>query len=279
VLSVTGTVTSNATTTTITGVSSVVGLIPGMALAQVAGPGDFGDNPIIISIDSTDEITITSETANASGAINFSAGGVTDITADGGGILLRGTTNKTITWIDSNDAWRSSENFNIASGKTYMINGFTVLSQNSLGSGINSAPGLSSVGALTNLTVSNLYIANSTITYQNLNETNGNITFVPKGLGTVDVSSSRITSIQDPEDDTDAVNLQTMNYAVKTAATSFSINQGAFSDSYIAANIVTLMMPVNEHQDDAICRVWCIDTEVAKQFQLISGIWTFQFDL
>lgn len=279
VLSVTGTISSNATTTTITGVSSVVGLIPGMALTQVAGPGNFGDNPVITSIDSTDEITITSESANSSGTITFSAGGVTDITADGGGILLRGTTDKTITWIDSNDAWRSSENFNIAAGKTYMINGFTVLSQNSLGSGINSAPGLSSVGALTNLTVSSLYIANSTITYQNLNETNGTITFVPKGIGTVDVSSSRITSVQDPSADTDAVNLQTMNYAVKTSAKSFSINQGSFSDSYIAANIVTLMMPVNEHQDDAICRIWCIDTEVAKQFKLISGTWTFQFNL
>ena len=74
-------------------------------------------------------------------------------------------------------------------------------------------------------------------------------------------------------------NLQTMNYAVKTAATSFSINQGSLSDSFIAANIVTLMMPVIEHQDDAICRVWCIDTETAKQFKLISGTWTFQFDL
>ena len=279
VLSITGTVASNATTTTITGVSSVVGLIPGMALTQVVGPGNFGSNPIIISIDSTDEITITSGSANTSGTITFSAGGVTDVTADGGGILLHGTTDKTIAWTNSNDAWRSSENFNIAASKTYMINGFTVLSQNSLGSAINSAPGLSSVGTLTNLTVSNLYVANSTITYQNLNETNGTITFVPKGTGTVDVSSTRITSVGDPSADTDAVNLQTMNYAVKTAATSFSINQGSLSNSFIAANIVTLMMPVAEHQDDAICRVWCIDTETAKQFKLISGFWTFQFDL
>jgi hypothetical protein len=40
----------------------------------------------------------------------------TDITADGGGITLRGTTNKTINWIDSTDAWTSSERFSYPLG-------------------------------------------------------------------------------------------------------------------------------------------------------------------
>ena len=40
----------------------------------------------------------------------------TDVTADGGGITLKGTTDKTINWVDATDAWTSSERFSIPLG-------------------------------------------------------------------------------------------------------------------------------------------------------------------
>ena len=40
----------------------------------------------------------------------------TDITADGGGITLKGATDKTINWVDSTDAWTSSERFSVPLG-------------------------------------------------------------------------------------------------------------------------------------------------------------------
>lgn len=49
-------------------------------------------------------------------------GNTSDVAADGGGITLLGTTNKTFTWVDATDAWTSSEHINIASGKSYKIN-------------------------------------------------------------------------------------------------------------------------------------------------------------
>jgi len=55
-----------------------------------------------------------------------------DTTADGAGITILGTTNKTLNWVDSTDAWTSSEHFNLASGKSYKINGTTVLSGTNL---------------------------------------------------------------------------------------------------------------------------------------------------
>ena len=45
----------------------------------------------------------------------------TDTTADGGGITLKGATDKTIIWDDTNDNWTSSEHWNIASGKSFKI--------------------------------------------------------------------------------------------------------------------------------------------------------------
>ena len=40
----------------------------------------------------------------------------TDVTADGGGITLKGTTDKTINWVDATDAWTSSERFDFPAG-------------------------------------------------------------------------------------------------------------------------------------------------------------------
>lgn len=50
-----------------------------------------------------------------------------DATADGGGITLKGTTDKTFNWVDSSDSWTSSENIDIATGKTFKINSTDVL--------------------------------------------------------------------------------------------------------------------------------------------------------
>jgi hypothetical protein len=49
-------------------------------------------------------------------------GSTSDTAADGGGITLLGTTNKTFNWVDATDAWTSSEHMNLASGKSYKIN-------------------------------------------------------------------------------------------------------------------------------------------------------------
>jgi hypothetical protein len=62
-----------------------------------------------------------------------------DVTADGGGITLKGTTDKTINWIDATDAWTLSEHVNIVSTKEYRIAGTKVLDATSLGSGVTSS--------------------------------------------------------------------------------------------------------------------------------------------
>jgi hypothetical protein len=47
----------------------------------------------------------------------------TDANADGGGISLNGATTKSLNWVDATDAWTSSEHLNLASGKSYYVNG------------------------------------------------------------------------------------------------------------------------------------------------------------
>lgn len=71
----------------------------------------------------------------------------TDITADGGGITLKGATDKTFNWIDATDAWTSSEHLNLLTGKEFRINGTAVLTATGLGSGVLSSS-LTSVGTI-----------------------------------------------------------------------------------------------------------------------------------
>ena len=70
-----------------------------------------------------------------------------DVTADGGGITLKGATDKTINWVNATGAWTFSEHVNIASAKEYRIAGTKVLDATSLGSAVVSSS-LTSVGTI-----------------------------------------------------------------------------------------------------------------------------------
>jgi hypothetical protein len=70
-----------------------------------------------------------------------------DAGADGGGITLKGTSDKTFNWVDATDAWTSSEHMNLVTGKEYYINGVSVLNATGLGSGVISSS-LTSVGTI-----------------------------------------------------------------------------------------------------------------------------------
>ena len=83
-----------------------------------------------------------------------------DTTADGGGITLKGLTDKTFNWVDATDSWTSSEHINLASGKAYSINGTALkdvtetLTNKTLTSPTLTTPdlGTPSAGTLTNAT-------------------------------------------------------------------------------------------------------------------------------
>ena len=71
-----------------------------------------------------------------------------DSGASGGGITLKGSTDKTFSWIDSTDSWTSSENLELATGKVFRIDGVSVVSKSGLGSTVV-ASSLTSTGTIT----------------------------------------------------------------------------------------------------------------------------------
>jgi len=119
----TGTITSTSTTTTITGLTSTIGLIPGQVLTRTSGTGAFGGTTTIASVDSLTQITISSATSNTAGLLVFSAGGASDTTADGGGITIKGTTDKTFNYSNASTSFQSSETIQLANTKSLRFNG------------------------------------------------------------------------------------------------------------------------------------------------------------
>jgi hypothetical protein len=103
--------------------------------------GDLTVNGTTTTINST---TLTVDDKNIELGSTVSP---TDAGADGGGITLKGTTDKTINWVDATDAWTLSEHVDIANGKVYRINGTEVLSGTTLGSGVTGSS-LTSVGTI-----------------------------------------------------------------------------------------------------------------------------------
>ena len=76
----------------------------------------------------------------------------TNANATGGGLKLKGDTDKLFQWDSTNSNWGSSEHINLGTGLNYKINNFSVLSATTLGSGVL-ASSLTSVGVLTTLAV------------------------------------------------------------------------------------------------------------------------------
>jgi hypothetical protein len=84
--------------------------------------GDLTVNGTTTTINST-EITIDDK--------NLVLGAVatpSDAGADGGGLTLKGATDKTFSWVDATDSWTSSEHLDLASGKVLKVAGTEVLS-------------------------------------------------------------------------------------------------------------------------------------------------------
>jgi len=171
--------------------SSNITTIGAATATSLTVTGDLTVNGTTTTINST---TITVDDKNIELG---SVGTPTNTTADGGGITLRGTTDKTLTWVNATGAWTSSEDFNVLTGKVYKIDGTSVLSATTLGSAVVSSS-LTSVGTITSGTwngtaITNSYIQNSTISGVSLGSNLNSLTIGTGLSGTSYNGSSAVT--------------------------------------------------------------------------------------
>ena len=142
--SIIGTVTQNVfntTSTTVNAFGAATTLNIGAAGGTTTIAGDLTVSGTTTTINAT---TLTVDDKN------IELGSVvtpTNTTADGGGISLKGATDKTFNWVNATGAWTSSEDLNLLTGKVYEIDGTTVLSSTTLGSGVTLSS-LTTVGTI-----------------------------------------------------------------------------------------------------------------------------------
>jgi hypothetical protein len=113
------------------------------AKAPLAAPAFTGDATAVnltisgnLTVDgTTTNINSTSLVVEDKNIVLGDTATPTDTTADGGGITLKGATDKTFNWVDSTDSWTSSEHINLASGKTLKYNGTDLVAAQSGNSG------------------------------------------------------------------------------------------------------------------------------------------------
>ena len=110
----------------ITSIAPTLGLIPGMVVTSNTAGITVPTGTIIVSI--TNDTAVLSNNVTGSGTPTFSAIGPSDTAAEDGGIIVKGTSDKTFLWrgVDGGvtyNSWLSSEHIDVASGKNYYVNG------------------------------------------------------------------------------------------------------------------------------------------------------------
>jgi hypothetical protein len=171
----------------------------------------------------------------------------TDTTADGGGITLKGATDKLIRWLQSNNSWTFSENIELESGKAYRVDGTEVLSKTSLGSGVTGSS-LTSVGIITSGTWRGTVVEP---TYGGTGVNNGNRTITlggnlsTTGEFTLNLTTTSNTSLTLPSSGFVAVREDKLNVFASTSSAELAgvISDETGSGSLVFANSPALVTP------------------------------------
>ncbi len=131
-----GTFTGDITqgTNQITNVSDTDNIAPGVAITLDSGGGTVTLAASLVTAVSGTTVTLDT-TFGGSGtatAATFATGGATDTTADTGGITVKGTTDKTIKWLASNDKFNFNKGVELPTGQGLTINGTDVLTETTM---------------------------------------------------------------------------------------------------------------------------------------------------
>lgn len=125
-VSLTGGTASTLTTNGTLVVTGGVGISGALNIGGAAAVG--GDLTITGNLTINGTTTTVNSTTLSVDDKNIELGSVavpSNTTADGGGITLKGATDKTLSWINSTSAWTSSEHIALAAGKNIQVSGAT----------------------------------------------------------------------------------------------------------------------------------------------------------
>jgi hypothetical protein len=140
--------------------------------------------------------------------------------------------------------------------------------------------GLTDIGSLNQLQAAYINITGNRISYVNSGASDGDIVLVPKGLGTINANSTRITNLANPSGLNDAVNLAHFNQYTQLLPLCITLDTNGLSNSQVALNYLDKVFLPTEHGQGAICRVITLNDDGSiRQFVLNNGAWQYQFNI
>ena len=182
----------------------------------------------------------------------------TDTTANGGGITLRGTTDKTISWREDTANWTFNQNVDLVAGKEYRIEDTQVLSKIKLGDTVATANGLTSIGTLGSLSVTGNVDLGSISSSGGLSITTGD---------TITIDTQRITGLATPTSPADATTKAYVDTAVATVPVAFSLDITGLTSPNPAGvgngpivdvrSILQSLSPASSARDGTVANIHC----------------------
>jgi hypothetical protein len=192
----------------------------------------------------------------------------TDANADGGGIILKGTTDHNLIWTQASAAWNSTDHINLAAGKEFKIDGNPIL--NSTTVFVTNFPNVNQLGTQLSITVGpyplgiadpQMLLENNKIsTYDNLD-----LEIEPNGTGNVAlIGNPRITGLADPTAAQDAATKEYVDNVSQTQDLVFSMDlTDGKPNSYIISEILNRMAvppalsPTSKYRNGTYARILC----------------------
>jgi hypothetical protein len=251
------------TAITINAATRNIDLYSGFVNSTVTAGGDLIVNGNLTVEGTTTTINTNTVAIEDKNIVIANVASPTNITADGAGITIKASTDKTIIYSNSSNWLDVSETLNLAAGKALYIGGTKVIDGNSLGSAITSIPGVSSFGTQT---VVNIGPGVPAVTQMRLENhristvsTNFDIELEPDGTGNVAlIGSPRITGMQNPVSAQDAATKEYADNKVESRPVIFTIDlSDGKSNTYIITNILNNLAPVSEYRAGTYARILC----------------------
>ena len=180
----------------VTNVEVLTGVVPGMVVNVISGTSLPTGTTIVDSVDVDNGVVGLSQSITSSGGVGvFEALGPTDEAANGGGLILKGTTaDKTILYDNTrtDKYWKFSENLELKANRHIAINNAILLSGTTLGTTVVNSS-LTSVGTLTGLAVNGAASFGGRI--KESNDNNFGTSLAPNGSGVLTINTATSNTI------------------------------------------------------------------------------------